>query len=565
MVQMAGLGHIGHTLTRVTTCDGQQLKALVQAGLAWLEQNYEAINRLNVYPVPDGDTGTNMLLTLRAACRAIADEYSESAGTVARKLAQGALYGSCGNSGTVLSQLFGGFAGSLGDAGAFDAPQLVAGWRAAVRAAYQTFQEPVEGTILTVAREIGEEIEAAAEETDDLREILSRAVERGKWAVARTPELLPMLKKAGVVDSGGQGLVVILEGMLGLANGGDPALIHIQPGGTPIPDASLDEAYRLSNEFSENGFGYDVQYIVQGTNLDVEAIRARINGLGRSAIVIGDSTLVKVHVHVQDPETLINYGRSLGELYEVKIEDMQAQSEEYWALRTGKAITSGIAVVAVAPGEGLAAVFRDLGASEIVVGGQTMNPSAGEMVGAALATGRETIILLPNNRNVILAANQAARIIAESAENGRQRNVLVLPTRSVPQGIAAMYNFRPDGDPESILAAMRDSVAQVVTGEITIATRDLNVDGLDIRTGQIIGLADGALVVAGDTLLDVTRRLLQRIVSDGHQIVTFYHGAQLGAAESEQIAAALHSELPGIEFTVIDGGQPLYPLIISVE
>src|SRR5579859_943706 len=402
----------------VLTCDGAAYKRLASAAVAWLEQHYEAVNQLNVFPVPDGDTGTNMLLTMRAAYGEIADNPSPDVGVIADRLAYGAIMGSRGNSGTILSQLFRGFAQSLSGQHSFDSTGLSNGLQVAVKMAYKAVQNPVEGTILTVAREVAEEIEEVAHTTPDLRVIFERAVGRAQLSVARTPDLLPILKKAGVVDSGGQGLVYILEGMLRQLNG--EALEA-----SPVAEAKSMALADVRKSSDEAGYGYDVQYILRGQGLNLEAIRKAIAAMGDSMVVVGDESLVKVHIHVHDPGVPISYGASLGIIGDVVVENMQEQSEEYIAMRAGQGsegrawetpsveveVRPGdIALVAVAPGDGLRHVFQDLGVASVVSGGQTMNPSTEELLQAVQSIPTDKVIVLPNNKNIILAAEQAARL-----------------------------------------------------------------------------------------------------------------------------------------------------------
>ncbi|MCC7206570.1 MAG: DAK2 domain-containing protein [Anaerolineae bacterium] len=557
-----------YPLAPALSADGRAIRHALRAALDWLEKHYEAINQLNVFPVPDGDTGTNMLLTVRAAYHAIANDESAAAGAVAERLAHGALHGSRGNSGTVLSQFMRGFADALRSAPAFDGPQLAAAFKQAAQAGYRTFQKPVEGTILTVAREMAEEAEVAARSVRDMRIILKRALERGKRALAATPELLPILKKAGVVDSGGQGLIVLLEGMVRYLYGkapddpGDDAAI-LAPAALDL--AALEDAFDLSEERDDGGFGFDVQFVVRGHHLDVNEVRRTIEGMGRSAIVVGDSGLIKVHVHVKDPEMALGYGRRLGALEDVVIEDMQAQSESYAASRLRAAnpdrCQECIAVVVVAPGDGLRALFIDQGAAAVISGGQTMNPSAGELVDAITALDAHHVIVLPNNGNVILTAEQAAQLAA--AESGQE--VRVLPTRSAPQGIAAMLGFLPEGDAGEVLRLMGDSAWRVRTGEITRATRSLALDDLTVQAGQFIGLIDDQLSAAGGDLERVLFDVLDRMIHAEHEIVTLYRGEPLGEAEARALLDSLRARYPAQEFELLWGGQPHYHLVLSVE
>jgi DAK2 domain fusion protein YloV len=555
--------------TSVMACDGPGFKRLLAAGLAWLEQNYEMVNQLNVFPVPDGDTGTNMLLTLRSAYREIAANESEQVGLIADKLAYGAIMGSRGNSGTILSQLLRGFAQSVNGLHEFDADRLASGMREAVKMAYKAVQSPVEGTILTVAREIAEEIEAAVTETKDLRVILDRIVTRAKASVAHTPELLPILKKAGVVDSGGQGLAFILEGMLRHTQGEVLTLDSSNQALSTSSSMALQEVLRSSDE---RGYGYDVQYILHGKNLDIEAVRAAIGSMGDSMVVIGDAALIKVHIHVHDPGIPISYGVQLGIISDVVVENMQEQSQEYIAKRESQdeasqtervvVVNEGdIAVVTVAPGEGFQRLFRDLGAAGIVSGGQTMNPSTEEILQAIMDLNTDKIVILPNNKNIILAAELAATL---AVQKGKQ-HVKVIGTRTMPQGISAMLSFAPDGEFDNVVAAMQNAMKSVVTGEITTATRSVDLDGVKVESGQIIGLMDGKLVVSGNAVPDVMRQLLDKMSASEHEVITLYNGAHVSTEEANALVDSLREAYPDQEFDVIAGGQPHYHYVLSAE
>ncbi len=550
------------SITAILSCDGPGFKQLAAAGLAWLEQNHDAVNQLNVFPVPDGDTGTNMLLTMRAAYREIADNSSPDVSEIADKLAYGAIMGSRGNSGTILSQLLRGFAQAVNGKHDFDADLVAIGWRQAVKMAYKAVQAPVEGTILTVAREVAEEVESAAKDTRDLRMILEQAVTRAHSAVARTPELLPILKKAGVVDSGGQGLTYILEGMLRFLNGELLTLSTV----TAAEKMGLSTVLKSEDE---RGYGYDVQFLLHGRNLNLDAVRDAIGKMGDSMVVVGDSSLIKVHIHVHDPGVPISYGIRLGVISDVVVENMQEQSEDYIAMREDVAaagdsapqINPGdIAVVAVAPGDGLRRVLRDLGVAHVVSGGQTMNPSTEELLQAAESLPTDKIIILPNNRNIILAAQQAAQIASDKGD----RRVVVIPTRTVPQGITAMLSFTPDGDFDTVVDAMQAARETVVTGEVTTATRSVELDGVNVQSGQVIGLVDGTLSAAGNDLPTVVRDLLKQIVDD-REVITMYYGDHVTEADANQLASSLRKDYPDQEFDVIWGGQPHYHYILSAE
>jgi DAK2 domain fusion protein YloV len=557
------------------TCDGAQMKRLAAASLAWLEQNYESVNQLNVFPVPDGDTGTNMLLTMRAAYREIAANDSPDAALIADKLAFGAIMGSRGNSGTILSQLLRGFAHSIAGHLEFDAELMAGGFREAARMAYKAVQTPVEGTILTVAREVAEEVETVVQQSGDLRFLLERAVERAKLSVARTPDLLPILKKAGVVDSGGQGLALILEGMHRYMQGDPLTVTNSQPAES-AESAALREVLRASDE---RGYGYDVQYVLRGSGLDLDSVRNDIGNMGDSMVVVGDSSLIKVHIHVHDPGVPLSYGAKLGVLTDIVVENMQEQSEGYIAMREGDESESkpgeptveeleplipihegDIAVVAVSPGNGLRRVFRDLGAAYVVSGGQTMNPSTEELLNAVQRLNTDKVILLPNNKNVILAAEQAAKLAA-----GAGKQVIVIPTRTIPQGITSMLSYSANGDFENVVASMQDAINNVVTGEVTTATRSVELDGLHVESGQVIGLVDGKLAVAGHDLPTVVRDLLEQMGAQHREVITLYYGDNVTQSQAKALADELQRAYPDQEFDVIQGGQPHYHFILSAE
>jgi uncharacterized protein len=436
------------------------------------------------------------------------------------------------------------------------------GVRQAVKMAYKAVQTPVEGTILTVAREVAEEVEAAVADTDDLVMILERAVARARTAVARTPEQLPILKKAGVVDSGGQGLTYILEGMLRHVRG---EMVEVEAGTTKKISTLTD----LLQAEDERGYGYDVQFLVHGSKLNIDDIRNRIGAMGDSMVVIGDERLVKVHIHVHDPGIPISYGVSLGVISDVVIENMQEQSQDYIAMREssdhpaqGITMNEGdIGIVAVAPGDGLSRVFRDLGAAFIVAGGQTMNPSTEELMQAAQMLPTDKVIILPNNKNVILSAEQAAQIANENGD----RKVVVIPTRTVPQGITAMLSFVHDGEFDNVVNAMQNARNNVTTGEVTTATRSVEIDGVNVENGQVIGLIDGKLSVSGDDIPTVVRQLLEQIDEKEPEVVTLYYGDHVSKQEAEGLVDSLRDGFPDKEFDVIYGGQPHYHYILSAE
>jgi DAK2 domain fusion protein YloV len=536
--------------------DGDELKELARASLTWLRHHQESINALNVFPVPDGDTGTNMVLTMQSACKEVADCTERDVGPVAHKIAHGALMGARGNSGVILSQIWRGLARGLDERAVFNAADLASALQEAATTAYKGVIRPVEGTILTVIREVAEESQLAAGDSEDLIYMLERMVQRAADAVIRTPTLLAVLAEAGVVDAGGQGLYVILEGMLRRLRG---EVVTEEALAVPAVGLSLP----MVPHTHEAQYGYDVQFMVTGQELDVAAIREQIDAMGDSTLVVGDPTTVKVHVHVEDPGVPLSYASGLGSLRDVVVEDMQAQYQEFITAqeRPPALIVSSapldIAPVAVVAGDGLARVFESLGAAAIVHGGQTMNPSTEEILKAIETVPSDQVIVLPNNKNIILAAEQARDL--------SDKEVVVVPTRTIPQGIAAILALNHQADLACNAEAMKTAMQEVRTGEVTTATRDVQIGGVSVQNGQLIGLCDDELVLAGDTPEGVVQRLLERMDPSNLEIVTLYYGSDVTAAEGQALADELQEAYPDLEFEVVEGGQPYYFYIVSAE
>ncbi len=544
-------------------CTGPQLRKMARAGLLWLEQNRDHVNSLNVFPVPDGDTGTNMLLTMRSAYARIENSEEIQVGKVAGQIAQGALMGARGNSGVILSQIWRGFAAGLANKEAFQVADLAQAFQGASDTAYKGVMRPVEGTILTVIREGAAEAADAARKSDDLRFMLERVLERCQQALERTPELLPILRQAGVVDSGGQGLVYIFEGMLRYAQG------KLSLDGQPLATAPAAEAVSAQALAVPEGgsleFPYDVQFILTGRNLNVHEVRARIDAMGDSTVVVGDDRVIKVHIHVKDPGQPLSYGISLGHVSDVVVENMQEQMEEL--VHGGAAPPppvvapvvepDQVAVVAVAAGAGLADVFRSLGAAYVVNGGQTNNPSTEEIFQAIEQLPTDKIVVLPNNKNIFLAAEAARELSA--------KQVAVVHSRSIPQGIAALMALRPERDVAANAATMERSLGLVKTGEMTRATRTVELDGVNVTEGSIIGLVDGRLVSSGleeDAVLD---ELLQRMAIDECGIVTVYYGCDVSDSQAAALAERVRQRYPDVEVEVVSGGQAHYFYILGAE
>ncbi len=544
-------------------CDGHLYKWLIAAGLAWLEHNHERVNQLNVFPVPDGDTGTNMLLTMKRAYEEIANLNEPHVGIVSEAVARGALMGARGNSGVILSQLLRGFAQRLHGHENFDAYLFSEACKSAVDMAYKAVITPVEGTILTVARLAKDTVVEKATQESSLLELLTLMVNAAYDALQKTPDLLPVLKKAGVVDSGGQGFVFILEGMLRLLRGEVVTMARdsVLANGEHWQDALVPE--------DEEGYGYDVQFLMYGKDMDVNVVRATIDAMGWSTLVVGDDKLIKVHVHVHDPGKPISYAIGLGvAIDDVVVENMQMQYQGYVEERIGReagtgADVDGVAVVTVASGDGMRKLFtQDLQAAHVVSGGQTMNPSAEDFLAAIDKIPNKEIILLPNNKNIIMAARQAASL-------ARDNQVRVVPSRSIQQGIAAMFAYvntrETDVSLDEITQAMTNALNNVISADVTNATRSVEFDGVAVEEGHFIGLLDGTLVAAGDELFEVVGQLLRKANASEKELITLYYGAGQDEAQARALVDYLIHDFGSQEFEVVAGGQPLYPYIISIE
>ena len=579
---------------QISVFDGQDLKRAVLAGQAWLEQHREAINALNVFPVPDGDTGTNMTLTMRAATKDIADSSETSASGIAAVFSRGALMGARGNSGVILSQILRGLSKGLEGKTTFTAVDFAAALQESARLAYSAVITPVEGTILTVIRDAAEAAQKSAAQGANLSTMLGDTVRAAQVSVAHTPDLLPTLKQAGVVDAGGQGLATILEGVWRYSRGES---LTMNPREFR---EEVSEAHHKGMVTVEEEFGYEVVFLLEGENLDVDTIRQTIIDMGGvSTVVAGDQTLLKVHTHTPTPGRILDYGVSLGSLQDINIENLQAQSLRYAAdsarqhgmaqpegaraagagpsalnghggagtavaapvavtPSTGQAPTGEISTVAVAAGDGWVKVFESLGVSAIVPGGQTMNPSTQDLLEAVQRCPTAKVILLPNNGNVIMSARQVPELASG-------KEVYVIPSDSLPQGVGALLAFNFEADFTTNCREMEAASKRVQTAEITQAVRTVQIDGINVTEGDIIGLVNNRLVTAGSDLSTVVRETLGRMNVGQYEIVTLYSGEGVSAATANEMAQRIKEWFPEQEIEVVHGGQPYYNYIISAE
>lgn len=542
--------------------DAQGFRQLVLAGAGCLEANVDAINALNVFPVPDGDTGINMLLTLRAATSAeMPDAASATVGSMSSAIARGALLGARGNSGVIFSQFMKGLAGGLASCERADGAAFATALQAAADAGYQAVGNPVEGTMLSVMRAAAEAVHPP-DGTPDAPYVLRAAYEAAERALAYTPEQLPVLKQAGVVDAGGQGVVAFLAGMVNFVSEEQIVLRITAPEGG-LESAAANVSHEFLEHTEEEMYGYCTQFIVQGEGLDPDAVRERVMTLAASTVVVGDDRIVRVHAHAEDPGPLLSIGAALGALDQINIQNMDLQHQEFMSLHgygedaPEQAEATELAVIPVAPGDGIARVFLSLGAAATVSGGQTMNPSAADIIAAVQKTNAAFTIVLPNNKNIVLAAEQAAEL--------SDTPVAVVPSRNVAQGMAAMLAFNPDLTGEENAESMRGALDSVRSGEITTAVRSTTIDGMDIEEGQAIAILDGGLAAAAVGPNDALAAMLDAAELDDGALVTLFYGAGLAGETAEEAAAAIGARPGGIEVEVHEGGQPHYHYLVSIE
>lgn len=545
---------------RKAPLDGQALKALIYAGLTWLRTNQEMVNALNVYPVPDGDTGVNMVLTMQAAYDEIADSPEHNFGKMIHAVAHGALMGARGNSGVILSQIWRGLARGSDEIEVLDGRSLVSAFAEARDTAYKGVVRPVEGTILTVAKDVASAAENILVETDDPIRILDHVVGEADESVERTPELLDVLKKAGVVDAGGKGLFFILEGMLRYINGQplDTPLVTVQP----LSEMVLEDTL----EAIEPGQEFEVVVDFRPDNpLDLKEFYSDLEEMGTSIQVGEGEGLYRMHIHLLTEKLYqpIEYTRSLGTIIKASMENLVEQMDEIESRARRSQVDVSpvekdqIAVITVSPGYGISLVFASLGVAGIVEGGQTMNPSTEDIMNAFENLPTNKVVILPNNKNIIMAAKSAAELTV--------KNVAVIPTRTIPQGLAAMLRLIPDGDFDRVVEEMNQALEEVHSGQITTAIRNVEIDNVEVQEGQIIALLDGKLVCSAHSLEEASLDLLDKAEADQYELVTLFFGADISKQDANQIADTIRAAYPNLEVELQDGGQPHYQFILSIE
>ena len=554
--------------TTKTHITASVMKRMIIAGGKMLEVNKAQVDALNVFPVPDGDTGTNMSLTMMSAVKEINALNSTSMSELAEKLAKGALRGARGNSGVILSQILKGFSNIIAQDDECDARTFAKGLREGAELAYRAVSKPKEGTILTVVRAMAEEAIDTAKRTSDIEKLMNAVLEKGEETLAKTPDMLDVLKRAGVVDSGGYGLITLFKGLImGYL---DQEIIGVEEYAAPenSKSSSIDPAFPDDSELivdyeqlGELDFGYCTEFFIinikkRTTVTDIDKLRDYLNEIGNSVICIGDLSLIKVHVHTNNPGKALAKAITLGELDKVKIENMMEQNRQLRARY--EAERKPIGLLAVCSGDGFSAIFKDLLVDQVIEGGQTMNPSAEDIASAARKINAENIIILPNNKNIILSAEQSRTLV-------QNRNIFVLQTKDIPQGLAAVLNFSPDASLSENLENMTTAFSGIDAGQVTYAVRDTVIDKFVIKKGDIIGLDKGNIVTSGKDIEKVTTALIEGMLTPDKEVVTLYYGQDVPEEKAEAFIEKLQEKHPDIEFILHYGGQPLYYYVLSVE
>ncbi len=527
----------------VNTIDAPMLRRMFLTGAKNLELKKDYINELNVFPVPDGDTGTNMTLTIMSAADAVSKLPEGSMDAIAKAISSGSLRGARGNSGVILSQLFRGFTKQIRDCEKLDAKVIAAASQRAVETAYKAVMKPKEGTILTVAKGMAAEANLACEETEDLKEFFDRVVKAGEKSLASTPELLPVLKEAGVVDSGGSGLMAVVEGAVDAFNGKELDLSFEKPGTAEHADKTSETGEKKMKDF--------------------------LTSIGDSLVLVADDQMVKVHVHTNHPGLAFEKALEYGSLDRMKIDNMRIEHQEKLFKESEKNAAAAAArepektepkkkvgFISVTIGEGLSEIFRGLGVDYLIEGGQTMNPSTDDMLNAIAKVNAENVFIFPNNKNVILAANQAQDLVKDC-------KVYVVPTKTIPQGITAMINYVPERSADENFETMKDEIGGVKTGEVTYAVRDTKIDGKVIHSGDIMGIGDEGIMSVGTDVKDVVLDMLSHMIDDDTELVSVYNGADFSNEDTEDLTQKISEKYPMIDVENNYGGQPIYYCILS--
>lgn len=561
-------------MATMKTITAQDFRAMVEIGEMRLSENAEFVNSLNVFPVPDGDTGTNMMLSFKSGAERVANSTATTVGDLAQDLAKGLLMGARGNSGVILSQLFRGFSKAVVGKDVITGEELAQAFTNGVETAYKAVMKPVEGTILTVARESAKRGVRKLETSNDIIEVMGSVLRGAEKSLAKTPDLLPVLKEVGVVDSGGQGLVFIYNGFFEALTGEAVPVQSLQSNKIDLTSEAHHES-GVDYEHVSTGdikFGYCTEIMVkigEGETVvdtfDYDTFRNYLNELGDSLLVVADDEIIKVHVHTERPGEVMNYGQRFGSLMKVKVDNMRLQHEEVlktdYTAKVKEAAQKQKAeygIVAVAAGEGVQELFKSMGVTTIINGGQTMNPSTEDILQAVKEAHAEKVIVLPNNKNIQMAANQAAEVSEDAA-------VAVVATRTISEGLASLLAFNPEASLEDNQAAMSEQMALVSSGQITNAVRDTNIDGVEIKKDDFMGIVDGKILVSIADRKEATLATIDKMLNDDSEILTIIYGEDAEASEVEEITEAVEAKYPDVEVEVHEGNQPVYTYLLSVE
>ncbi|MCM3572812.1 MULTISPECIES: DAK2 domain-containing protein [Mesobacillus] len=554
----------------INVLDGKRFAEMVIQGANHLAANAKYVDALNVFPVPDGDTGTNMNLSMTSGAKEVKNNVQEHIGKVGSALAKGLLMGARGNSGVILSQLFRGFAKAIENKPTVNSVEFAAALNAGVETAYKAVMKPVEGTILTVAKDAARHAVAIAKNHESLIGLMEEVLKEAKASLNRTPDLLPVLKEVGVVDSGGQGLVFVYEGFLAELKGEKlPDSPSAMPNMNELVSAEHHKSVQSHMNTEDIEFGYCTEFMVRLEGKEAfseENFRQDLSHYGDSLLVISDDEVVKVHIHSEQPGEVLTYGQRYGNLINMKIENMRQQhtdivGESSTPLRTQAAEPKKekreYGIVAVSMGSGIAELFRSIGANAVIEGGQTMNPSTEDIIKAIKEVNARKVIILPNNKNIIMAAEQAAEVAEEE--------VVVIPSKTVPQGMTALLSFNPSAEPGDNKEAMTEAMQHVKTGQLTYAVRDTSIDGLEISTGDFMGIADGKIVLKDQDKVKAAKDLLEQMLDEDSEILTILKGEDASEEDVDSIVEFVESNYGDVEVEVHNGEQPLYAFIFAIE
>ena len=557
------------------TINADMLARMFLAGAQNIEANKETINELNVFPVPDGDTGTNMSLTIMSAAKEVMGLPDRNMKDLAKAISSGSLRGARGNSGVILSQLLRGFTKAIREEQEIDTALLAAACQRARDTAYKAVMKPKEGTILTVASGIAEKAAQMAEETDDLEVFIPAVLAYAEEVLEKTPEMLPVLKEAGVVDSGGQGLIEVIKGAYAAFQGKEIDLQAIAPAtGSAVTKINMQDTADIK-------FGYCTEFIIltekEFTDKDEHAFKEYLSSIGDSIVCVADDDVVKVHVHTNDPGLAIQKALTFGQLSRMKIDNMREEHQEK-LIRDAEKVAAqqaaddakkeqekkaseprkAMGFITVSIGQGLNEIFNELGADYIIEGGQTMNPSTEDMLNAIDQVNADTIFILPNNKNIVLAANQAKALVKE-------KEIIVIPTKTVPQGITAIINFMPDADAAANEEAMLEAIQNVKTGQVTYAVRDTHVDDKEIHEGDIMGIGDKGILAVGTEVEETAKEMLALLVDEDSELISLYYGEEVSEEDAQKFTAEVEKLYPDVDVDAHFGGQPIYYYVLAVE